>query len=86
MKNPCHKKQIASLKRIEGQVRGVVRMIEAGEYCVDILNQTKAAKSALISVETKVMERHLLNCVHESFSNPDTRDVKIKELINLLKR
>ena len=50
-------------------------MIEAGEYCVDILNQTKAAKSALISVEAKLMERHLLNCILESFSNLDTRDI-----------
>jgi DNA-binding FrmR family transcriptional regulator len=61
-------------------------MIEAGEYCVDILNQTKAAKSALISVEAKLMERHLLNCILESFSNLDTRDIKIKELIDILKR
>jgi DNA-binding FrmR family transcriptional regulator len=61
-------------------------MIESGEYCVDILNQTKAVRNALIAVETKIMETHLSNCVQESFENPDTRSEKIKELIEILKR
>jgi DNA-binding FrmR family transcriptional regulator len=86
MNNPCHKNRIASLKRIEGQIKGVIGMIESGEYCVDILNQTKAVRNALIAVETKIMETHLSNCVQESFENPDTRSEKIKELIEILKR
>ena len=44
MKNPCHKDQISSIRRIEGQIRGIERMIDNGEYCIDILNQLKAAK------------------------------------------
>ena len=51
--NPSHKKQLASLKRIEGQVRGIINMIDDGKYCIDVLNQIKAAKSALVSVESK---------------------------------
>ena len=46
--NPTHKKQLASLKRIEGQIRGIINMIDDGKYCVDVLNQIKAAKSALV--------------------------------------
>ena len=43
MKHPCHKNQIASIRRIKGQIEGVERMINEGKYCIDILNQIKAA-------------------------------------------
>ena len=86
MKNPCHKKRIAALRRIEGQINGVIRMIESGQYCIDILNQTKAAKNALITVEAKILEAHLSSCVHDSFVDPNIADKKIEELIKVLKR
>ena len=86
MTNPCHQKRVASLRRVIGQINGVIRMIESREYCVDILNQTKAAKNALIAVETKILETHLSRCVHESFSNADDASIKIEELIKVLKR
>ncbi|MAD91752.1 MAG: hypothetical protein CMQ54_03355 [Gammaproteobacteria bacterium] len=86
MNNPCHKKRIASLRRIEGQINGIIRMIESGQYCIDILNQTKAAKNALTSVENNILEAHLSNCVHDSFSEPGSADKKIEELIAILKR
>jgi DNA-binding FrmR family transcriptional regulator len=86
MTNPCHQKRVASLRRVIGQINGVIRMIESREYCVDILNQTKAAKNALKTVETKILETHLSRCVHESFSNTDDANKKIEELIKVLKR
>ena len=86
MKNPCHANRIAELKRVEGQIKGVIGMIESGEYCIDILNQTKAAKNALITIESKIMEKHLLTCVHDAFEDPDNRHEKIQELITILKR
>jgi DNA-binding FrmR family transcriptional regulator len=86
MNNTCHVKRIASLKRIEGQIKGVIAMIESGEYCIDILNQTKAARNALISVESKILEKHLLTCVHDSFENSDNSHEKIQEIIAILKR
>ena len=55
MKNPCHKDQISSIRRIEGQIRGIERMIDNGEYCIDILNQLKATKNSLTSVEGKIL-------------------------------
>ena len=61
-------------------------MIESGEYCIDILNQTKAARNALISVESKILEKHLLTCVHDSFENSDNSHEKIQEIITILKR
>ena len=86
MSNPCHKNRIANLKRIEGQIKGIIRMIERNEYCIDILNQTKAAKNALQNVENKILETHLNECIKETIKNPNIADKKIQELIQTLKR
>jgi DNA-binding FrmR family transcriptional regulator len=51
MKNSNHKGQLNSMRRIEGQVRGIQRMIEEEKYCIDILNQIKAVKNSISSVE-----------------------------------
>ena len=66
MKNPCHKDQISSIRRIEGQIRGIERMIDNGEYCIDILNQLKAAKNSLTTVEGKILKTHIedLSLIH----------------------
>ena len=55
MIHPCHKKQIPSLKRIEGQLRGIAKMIDEDKYCIDILNQIKAVSSAITSVESRIL-------------------------------
>ena len=86
MSNPCHKNRIANLKRIEGQIKGIIGMIERNEYCIDILNQTKAAKNALQNVENKILETHLNECIKETIKNPKIADKKIQELIQTLKR
>lgn len=54
MKLPRHKEQASSIRRIEGRVRGVEKMIEEGKCCIDILNQTKAAKNSTTIVERKI--------------------------------
>jgi len=61
-------------------------MIERNEYCIDILNQTKAAKNALQNVENKILETHLNECIKETIKNPKIADKKIQELIQTLKR
>tara|TARA_Y100000591_G_C21280075_1_gene426840 strand:- start:80 stop:337 length:258 start_codon:yes stop_codon:yes gene_type:complete len=85
MKNPCHKDQISSIRRIEGQIRGIEKMIENGEYCIDILNQLKAAKNSIASVEGKILKTHLEDCVKESLSG-DQFEEKVDEIIKTLKR
>ncbi|TAL57524.1 MAG: transcriptional regulator [Legionella sp.] len=58
------KKQIMNrLRRIEGQVRGLQKMIDEGTYCVDVITQTSAIKRALSGVEDQLMESHLSTCV-----------------------
>jgi DNA-binding FrmR family transcriptional regulator len=86
MKHPCHKEQLANLKRIEGQVRGVQGMIEGGKYCVDILNQIKALKNSLITVEAKILKTHLRECIKESLEGDDQFDSKIDEIMKIMKR
>jgi DNA-binding FrmR family transcriptional regulator len=81
-----HKDQLTNLKKIEGQVRGLQFMIEEGKYCVDVLNQLKGVKNALISVEGKILKTHLKSCVKDSLTNSQLFDDKVEEIVNLLKR
>ncbi|MGZ5985763.1 MAG: metal-sensitive transcriptional regulator, partial [Caulobacteraceae bacterium] len=50
---------LARLNRIEGQVRGITRMIEEGRYCIDVLTQINAARAALAKVESEMLKAHL---------------------------
>ena len=86
MSHPCHEKQLPSLKRIEGQVRGVTKMIEEKKYCIDILNQIKALKNALSTVEGKIVRNHLQACVKDALEDNTNFDNKVDELVKALKR
>jgi DNA-binding FrmR family transcriptional regulator len=58
-----HKKNLLSrLRKIEGQVRGLVRLVEKDTYCIDVITQTSAVKQALSGVEDVLMENHLSTC------------------------
>ena len=59
MSNPCHSDKLSHIKRIEGQVRGISKMIEEKRYCIDILNQLKAIRKSINSVENKILKTHL---------------------------
>ena len=61
--DPITKNLLRRLRNIEGQVRGLQRMIEEDQYCIDILTQISAARSALNSVGMKVLRRHIDTCV-----------------------
>ena len=83
-----HEENIARLNRVEGQVRGIRRMIEEQEYCIDIITQVQAAQSALSAVARKILEKHLDTCVSaaiQSKSKTDTNE-KIRELMKVMKR
>jgi len=86
MNNPYHDKEIKNLNRIEGQIRGIKNMIEEGKYCVEILNQISAVKSALSSVEGKILKKHIRHCVKESITSDEDFDEKVEELLKVLKR
>ena len=87
-KGTSHVDQLHRLNRIEGQIRGISKMIEEKRYCIDILSQIKAVKSALTSVETKMIEEHLNHCLHRALTSRDKKQSTemIEELTELLKR
>jgi CsoR family transcriptional regulator, copper-sensing transcriptional repressor len=76
------------LSRIEGQVRGVARMIDEDRYCIDVLTQLRAVRAALARVETEMLNDHLGHCIEAAISGGDADDQRQKasELIQLLQR
>lgn len=79
---------VARLKKIEGQVRGLARMLEEDRYCIDILQQMQAVKAALSKVEALVLQDHAANCVEAAIRSgePAEQRQKVAELIDLIAR
>ncbi|TDD25339.1 metal-sensitive transcriptional regulator [Nonomuraea diastatica] len=75
------------LRRVEGQIRGLQRMVEDDKYCIDILTQVSAATSALKSFSLSLLEEHLAHCVAEATKNggPEA-DAKVKEAADAVAR
>jgi len=71
------------MKKIEGQVRGVSKMINEEKYCIDILNQISAVKSALDGVARRIMKRHVESCVTDAILKKQGEE-KIEELMNAI--
>lgn len=77
---------VKRLSRIEGQVRGLQKMIEEDRYCVDLLVQIKAVSAALKKVEGELLKDHADHCVANAIASDDVkeREAKVAELIDLL--
>jgi DNA-binding FrmR family transcriptional regulator len=73
------------LARIEGQVRGISRMIERGEYCVDILQQTSALRAAVDSLAVLVLEDHVQGCIRTAAEHGDA-DRYVEEVVDVVRR
>lgn len=76
---------INRLKRIEGQVRGISQMVVDDRYCIDILHQVQAVKSALAMVESTILRDHASCCVADAIASGDVTEQrkKFNELIDL---
>lgn len=76
------------LNRIEGQVRGVSRMVEDGRYCIDVLTQVRAIKAALNRFEAEMLKGHLNHCIEDAIVSGDRDEQRRKaaEIIALLER
>lgn len=81
-------KLLHRLRRIEGQVRGISRMVTEGRYCIDVLTQLQAVRAALAKVETAVLQDHLGKCVEGAITSGNAAEqrAKVNELIQLLER
>ena len=76
------------LARLEGQVRGIAKMVSEDRYCVDILTQTAAVRSAVRAVERLILEDHAQHCVQAAIDSGDPAEqhAKFQELITLLQK
>jgi DNA-binding FrmR family transcriptional regulator len=81
-------KLLNRLNRIEGQVRGVSKMVQEGRYCIDVLTQLQAVKAALVRVETEMLRDHMSHCIESAIvsGNADEQRQKASELISLIER
>lgn len=88
MKRDDKPKLLNRLNRVEGQVRGIARMVEDDRYCIDILTQLQAVKAALAKVESQLLQDHLHHCIEGAILDGDKSDQrkKAQELIELLER
>ncbi|QZH74033.1 MAG: metal-sensitive transcriptional regulator [Erythrobacter sp.] len=82
------KQTVNRLNRIAGQVQGVARMIEGERYCIDVLTQLQAIKSALAKVETAVLKQHAASCVAQAIASGDEAEQRVKftELVELFEK
>jgi DNA-binding FrmR family transcriptional regulator len=77
---------IARLRRIEGQVRGIQRMLAADAYCVDVLTQVSAVVSGMEKVGLRLLKDHMRGCVAEALASKDRGDEKIDEVVRVVER
>ena len=84
IKKACAKR----LNRIEGQVRGIGRMIEEDRYCIDVVTQISAVRTALRRLEEQILRDHVAHCVEHAISSGNKADQrrKIEELMNVVSR
>lgn len=78
-------KTIRRLRRIEGQVRGIVRMLEEERYCIDVLHQMQAVKAAMARAESEILKNHAASCVEAAIASgkADQQRQKVSELVDL---
>ncbi|NJM35282.1 MAG: metal-sensitive transcriptional regulator [Rhodomicrobium sp.] len=83
-KDSCRRR----LSRIEGQVRGIAKMVEDDRYCIDIVTQIGAARAALRRVEEEILRDHVAHCVEHAIASGDADEqrLKIAELIQVFSR
>ena len=88
MTKPAKASSIKRLSRIEGQVRGLARMVEEDRYCIDIVTQIAAVRAALRRVEEEVLREHISHCVEDAIvsGNAAERRRKVTELMDVLSR
>jgi CsoR family transcriptional regulator, copper-sensing transcriptional repressor len=88
MKQNSKTATLKRLKRIEGQVRGLGRMVEDERYCIDIVTQIGAVRAALRRVEEEILREHVAHCVEHAIASGDQADQrrKVAELMDVMGR
>jgi len=77
---------LSRLRKIEGQVRGIQRMVSEDSYCVDILTQISAVVSGVEKVALRILGEHMRGCVADAVRSSDDADEKIEEVVKVVER
>jgi len=87
-KGTSHSDKLSRLKKIEGQVRGVQKMIEEKRYCVEILNTVSSVIGALKKLEANILKDHVQACVKKAFTGESVQEKKekLEEVLSLLEK
>ena len=88
MQKPTKASCLKRLNRIEGQVRGLAKMVEDGRYCIDVVTQISAVRAALRRVEEEVLRDHVGHCVEHAIASGNSAEQrrKVAELMDVLAR
>jgi DNA-binding FrmR family transcriptional regulator len=88
MQNDVKTSVLKRLQRIEGQVRGLARMVEEDRYCIDVVTQVSAVRAALRGVEEEVLRDHVAHCIEHAIAggNKAEQRRKVAELMDVLSR
>ena len=86
--HPSHEDQLLRLKKVEGQVKGIQKMIEDRRYCMDLLAQIRAVTGALRKIESGILENHLQHCVNDAITSKNIKkaELKIKEITQFFEK
>lgn len=82
---PKHTESLTRLRKIEGQIQGIQRMLEERRYCIDVLQQVTAARRALDGVALQIMQGHINSCVSDAIKHEQGKE-KVEELMHTLHR
>lgn len=80
-----HADTLERLKKVQGQIGGIIRMVEEGSYCIGIVNQISAVRGGLDKVMLMILEKHLKSCVSSAIKE-DHPEEAIKELLHTIQR
>jgi DNA-binding FrmR family transcriptional regulator len=88
MERSISEKVLKNLNRVEGQVRGIAKMVEEDRYCIDVVTQIEAARAALARIESDLLRQHLGHCVHRAMNskNASEQEKVIEELVGVFRR
>jgi DNA-binding FrmR family transcriptional regulator len=88
MKREIKQACLKRLQRIEGQVRGLTRMLDEDRYCIDVVTQISAVRAALRRVEEEILRDHVAHCVEHAIASGDKADQrrKVAELMDVIGR
>ena len=88
MERSVSEKVLKNLNRVEGQVRGIAKMVEEDRYCIDVVTQIEAARAALARIESDLLRQHLGHCVHRAMNSKNASEQQkvIEELVGVFRR